>query len=132
MSENLLRTYVDAWLRHTAVSDSAEGKANLDAFLAMLSPDVVYEDVPSGNKHEGLAAVTEMCRMVSGLFDMTIDVTSTQHDGDQFAFEFTCAATMRQTGHPFSFRAAAVGTFRDGKVVSQRDYYDMSSISPPS
>lgn len=132
MTEELLGAYTDAWIKHTAVSDSAEGQDNLDAFLEMLSPDVVYQDIPSGNRYEGPAGVTELCRMVSGLFDMKIDVTSTQRDGDRFAFEYECAATIKSTGHAVTFRGAAVGTIKDGKIASHTDYYDRSGFAPPS
>ena len=129
MSEELLDAYVDAWLKHTAVSDSPEGRENLNAFLSMLSPDIVYEDVPSGNRYVGHDGATEMSTMVSNLFDMSIEITSVQGDRDRFAFEFECALTVKQTGAVVRFRAAAVGTIKDGKIASHRDYYDRGGLA---
>lgn len=130
MSNELVDAYVDAWLKHTAVSESPEGQANLDALLALLSPDIVYEDVPSATRHEGHEGVTEMCRMVSGLFDMNLDVTSRQSNGEHFAFEYVGEATMKATGVAVPLRAVAIGTFKDGKVASHSDYYDRSAFAP--
>lgn len=131
MSDQLLKEYVAAWLRHTMVSDTADGRENLAAFLTFLAPDVVYEDIPSGSRHEGRDAVAAMCRSVSGMFEMKIDIASEQSDGERFAFEFECVATLRQTGDVVTFRAGAIGTFRDGKVASHRDYYDFGAFGRP-
>lgn len=131
MSDELLDSYVDAWLKHVAVSDSSEGEQNLEAFLSTLSPEVVYEDVPSGNRFDGHEGASQMSTRVSNLFDMTIAIESKQTDGERFAFEFTCDATMKATGDAFAFKAVAVGAFSNGKVVLHRDYYDGRTIPRP-
>ena len=129
MSNERAAEYAAAWTRHASVSDDAEGRANLSAYLSTLEPSVVYEDVPSGAKHEGLEGVTEFCKAVSRMFAMSFKITTTQDSGEQFAFEFVCDATSSQTGKLVTFKGVAIGAFKDGKVVAHRDYYDLSGFA---
>ena len=129
MNEALLDEYIAAWIKHADVTDGPDGEANLNGFLATLSPDVVYEDVPSGGRYEGLAGATAMSNLVSGLFDMHFEITSAQAADGRFAFEYDCEATVKQTGDVVTLRAVAVGTFADGKVTTHRDYYDRGALA---
>lgn len=123
MSKELLEAYIAVWPKHTKVGDSPEGKANLEEFLALLSDDVTYEDVPSGDFFVGHEAVTEMCRFVTNTYDVEITVLAAQTDGSRFAIEFATKLNLSATGQQLANEGVAVGTIVNGKIASQRDFH---------
>jgi limonene-1,2-epoxide hydrolase len=126
-----VESYAKAWRKHVAANDSTEGRTNLEAFLAWLSPEVRYEDIPAGSRHRGHDEVAAMCKMVSA-FGLDLAINSAQGDGERFAFEYTISTTNAQNGDAIVVRAVAVGTLHDGKVTSHRDYYDPRPFPAPS
>lgn len=123
MSKELLDAYVAAWSKHTKAGDSPEGQANLKEFLALLSDDVTYEDVPTGHAFTGHQGVSEMCALVSNAYDVEITVLAAQTNGSRFAIEFASKLKMRDTGQEVANQGVAVGTIVNGKIASHRDLH---------
>lgn len=92
---------------------------DLDAITSWFADDVVLEDVPTGHVARG---AEEARTFVQGALTMapgaSYEVLSLLVDGEQFAAEWV----MRPAG----LHGASVGTVRDGKVTTNRDFWDAS------
>ncbi|MBM7368855.1 nuclear transport factor 2 family protein [Gordonia hydrophobica] len=91
--------------------------ADVDAITDWFADDVVVEDVPSGHvargKAEARAFVEGAIKLVP---DATYEVVSGLVAGEYFAVEWVM--------HPAGLRGSSVGTLRDGKVATNRDYWN--------
>ena len=128
MSKELLDEYAAAWPKHTKVTEDGAGQKNLQDFLALLSDDAEYEDVPTGHSFKGHEGIAQLCAFVSAQYDVTVAVTSAQTDGERFALEFESVMKIKESGDEVTSRGVAVGTITDGKISSHRDY---STVGPP-
>lgn len=104
------------WLRkYYADWDSGD----LDAITSWFDDDVVLEDVPTGHvargSEEARAFVGGALKMAPGA---TYEVISMLADGDHFAAEWVM--------QPAGLRGASVGTVCNGKVATNRDFWDAS------
>jgi ketosteroid isomerase-like protein len=107
-----------AWLRkYYADWDSGD----LEAITSWFDDDVVLEDVPTGHVARGAA---EARTFVIGALKMapgaSYEVISVLVDGEQFAAEWVM--------QPAGLRGASVGTVRDGKVATNRDFWGASPL----
>jgi ketosteroid isomerase-like protein len=107
-----------AWLRqYYADWDSGD----LEAITSWFDDDVVLEDVPTGHVAHG---ADEARIFVSGALKMapgaSYEVLSMLADGKQFAAEWV----MRPAG----LHGASIGTVRNGKVATNRDFWDASPL----
>jgi ketosteroid isomerase-like protein len=105
-----------AWLRqYYADWDSGD----VDAITSWFDEDVVLEDVPTGHTAHG---AEEARTFVSGALKTapgaSYEVISVLADGEKFAAEWVM--------QPAGLRGASVGTMRNGKVASNRDFWDAS------
>ncbi|MEE2031462.1 MULTISPECIES: nuclear transport factor 2 family protein [Rhodococcus] len=100
-----MKSYYAAW-------DSADA----DEICAWFDDDIVVEDVPTG--HVAVGAV-EARAFVERALELTpgttYEVVTTIADGDEFAAEWI----MRPAG----IRGTSIGTLRNGKVATNRDYW---------
>lgn len=107
-----------SWVRrYYAAWDSGDA----DAITAWFDDDVVLEDVPTGHVARGgpqARAFVEHALKVAG--GASYEVLAALADGDHFAVEWV----MRPPG----LHGASVGTVRNGKVATNRDFWD---ASPP-
>jgi limonene-1,2-epoxide hydrolase len=127
MSKGAVEAYAAAWVRHVDAGDTTEGRANLEAILPLYADDIVYEDVPSGDRFEGRDRIAEMFKHVSEHYDVSLSLVSVQSDGERFAIEFTSRMTLGDKS--LEGRGAAVGSLGpDGKVTSHRDYSDATAL----
>jgi ketosteroid isomerase-like protein len=105
-----------AWLRQYY---AAWNSGDLEAITSWFDDDVVLEDVPTGHVARG---AEEARTFVSGALKMapgaSYEVMSVLADGEQFAAEWV----MRPAG----LHGASVGTVRNGKVATNRDFWDAS------
>jgi ketosteroid isomerase-like protein len=104
------------WLRkYYADWDSGD----VDAITSWFADDVVLEDVPTGHIAHG---AVEARTFVSGALKMapgaSYEVISVLADGEQFAAEWVM--------QPAGLHGASVGTVRNGKVATNRDFWDAS------
>jgi len=129
VSTEFFDKFVAAWLKHADAGSSPEGQANVQEFLACLSADVTWEDVPSGHFFSGHEGVTQACAIVSDTYDVALKVVGAQVDDQRFAIEFESRVTVEATGNEVVSRGVTVGTITDGKISAMRDYYDRSALN---
>jgi hypothetical protein len=131
-----LDDYIQAWLHHPEFGHDGDGEV-LAALLAFMSPDVRYEDVPSGAVfvgHEGIRQMGDGARQMSD--NMSFDVIHRVCGDGSYAFETVCRGTntgaigpLPGHGAPFSLRGISIGELsEDGLVTSQRDYWDLAGL----
>ncbi|QEN16450.1 nuclear transport factor 2 family protein [Mycolicibacterium sp. ELW1] len=104
------------WLRkYYADWDSGD----IDAITSWFADDVVLEDVPTGHVARG---AQEARSFVNGALKMapgaSYEVISVLSEGDRFAVEWVM--------QPAGLHGASIGTVRNGKVATNRDFWDSS------
>lgn len=119
----LLRDYYDAFNRQ-----------DMDAFLGMLTEDVIH-DVNQGDREVGKAAFsTFMDRMNAHYKEQIVDIViMTNDEGDRAAVEFTVLGEYLSTdeglpeasGQTYRLPAGAFFVIRDGKVARISNYYNL-------
>ena len=119
----LLRDYYDAFNRQ-----------DMDAFLDMLTEDVIH-DVNQGDREVGKAAFsTFMDRMNAHYKEQIVDIViMTNDEGDRAAVEFTVLGEYLSTdeglpeasGQTYRLPAGAFFVIRDGKVARISNYYNL-------
>ena len=103
-----------------------------DRIAAAYSEDIVYEDVAFGAVNRGR---TEMHKfavdILAAVPDMKLEIVSLAvHDGHgtvEWVWSGTDKALFK-TGKHFSVRGASVFEIRGGKIVSNKDYYDVATV----
>ncbi len=109
---------------------------DVDRIERLFAPDAVHEDTTSGAKLSGAPAIRELFSSTwKAIPDVHTDVTRVISQDEWAAWEWTMTATqtgdfpnLPATGHSFSIVGVSVIQIRDGKVLSQRDYYDQASF----
>ncbi|WP_024795298.1 nuclear transport factor 2 family protein [Tomitella biformata] len=104
----------NSWIRdYYAAWDSGD----VEAITAWLDDAVVLEDVAKQHIVTGAAEAREFVakalKLVPGA---TYEVVTAMTCGEDFAAEWVM--------HPVGLRGSSVGTFRNGKVVGNRDYWN--------
>jgi steroid delta-isomerase-like uncharacterized protein len=112
---------------------------DIPAVLEFMSDDVVYADMAVGERMEGRAATGEFLgRMATNVStDYRFDNEQVLIDGELFALVWTMSGTndrgderagVHATGRRFRVPGVSIGRLRDGKVVQQRDYWNMADF----
>ena len=116
--------YLAAWNAHDA-----------DAAAAFMADDVTYLDVTAGEPQKGRDAARDKVikLFVTAAPDLTWKMRGEPiENADGIAFEWTFGGTNTgawgpdtpATGKPFSFNGVTFMRVKDGKIVTQSDYYD--------
>ncbi len=122
-----MRAYADAWNSH-----------DVTALVGLMTDDVVYIDVTLGERAQGTAAVKKFIGSVETDFSTDYrfelgDITTAGEDA--YAFEWTMSGTNNRadtarglpaTGRPFRLPGVSIGRLRDGKIVENRDYWNLA------
>ena len=136
MDDKWLDAYISAWREH-ARAGGPGGHEALAHLLTFMSPDVVYEDVPTGGVYHGHAGVRAIAQGAYAMAeDMTFEVTSQFCGGGGFVFENICRGSnngaigpLPGSGRTFEIRGVAVGRVsEDGLVTTHRDYWDLAGL----
>jgi steroid delta-isomerase-like uncharacterized protein len=117
----------------------AAGWSNLAApslLLALVTDDVVYEDVAAGDLVEGTSAFKQLLTdAYTAIPDFTVTLDSGLVSGDLAAAEYVISGTqsgdlpyLTATGKSFTLRAASIFTVTDGKIQRESRYYNMLSF----
>lgn len=119
----LIERYYDAFNRH-----------DMDAFLGLLSDDVVH-DINQGGREQGRAAFAEfMAKMNRSYSERIVDLTiMTEPTGRRAAAEFTVLGTYLVTddglpparGQTYRLPAGAFFELADGKISRVSNYYNL-------
>ena len=116
--------YLAAWNAHDP-----------DAAAALMADDVTYLDATVGEPQKGRDAARDKVikLFVTAVPDVTYKIRGEPiESADGIAFEFTFAGTNTgawgpdtpATGKPFSFNGVTFMRVKNGKIVTQSDYYD--------
>ncbi|MDT8372083.1 MAG: ketosteroid isomerase-related protein [Gammaproteobacteria bacterium] len=113
---------------------AAFNRQDMDAFLAMLTDDVIH-DINQGRREVGKAAFsTFMDRMNAHYKEEIVNISITTNDaGDRAAVEFTVLGEYLSTdeglpeanGQKYNLPAGAFFDIRDGKVARVTNYYNL-------
>ncbi|MFQ5890923.1 MAG: ester cyclase [Gemmatimonadota bacterium] len=109
---------------------------DLGGLETVFAPDAVQEDVTSGAKWQGLSEIRASYRDTwQAIPDVQTEVTQAIVAGEWIAWEWTMTAThtgdfpdLPATGRRFTLRGVSISRVRDGKILSQRDYYDQATF----
>jgi steroid delta-isomerase-like uncharacterized protein len=114
--------------------------ADWDRYEAVLARDTVYEEPATGAHAEGPAEVLDVNRAWKRAFPdakatidraieapdaITLEITYRAHHEGPLA---TPAGEVAPTGREITVHAAEILDIRDGKVVADRNYFDMASL----
>ena len=117
-NEKLLREVFDAI-----------GRADVDRLGELYAADYVLElpyAKPEPVRVDGLAAVLPYLRAAFEVFRFTLTISNAFEviGGDTIIAEYTSEGTVVPSGKAYANTYIGVWTFRDGKVVATREYYD--------
>ncbi len=105
--------------------------------LALLTDDVVIEDVPFGMVMKGKDGVKQSyAGFIAAAPDFKIEPKSWVTNDRSFAVELMFTGTQKgdfpglpATGKRFSVRGCSFGEFENGKIKGRRDYWDSASLA---
>jgi steroid delta-isomerase-like uncharacterized protein len=123
-----IRAYNDAWSSHDP-----------ESVLGFMSDDVVYADVTLGERLEGKSAVREYVAALERNFssDYRMEWGQSVATDEAFATEWTMSGThdrddeergLPATGQRFQVSGVSIGRRRNGKVVEERNYWNMADF----
>ena len=113
---------------------NAFNRADMDAFLAMLTDDVIHDVNQSGREIGKEAFAKFMDRMNAHYKEHIADISITTNEaGDRAAVEFTVLGEYLSTdeglpeaaGQTYRLPAGAFFVIRDGKVARITNYYNL-------
>jgi steroid delta-isomerase-like uncharacterized protein len=115
----------------------AENSHDLERMLALMTDDVVIEDVPFGMIMRGKDGVKQG---FSGFFaaaaDFKVEPKSWVTNDRSFALEVIFTGTQKgdlpglpATGKRFYVRGCSYGEFENGKIKGRRDYWDFTTLT---
>jgi steroid delta-isomerase-like uncharacterized protein len=122
------RAYRDAWNAH----DSA-------AVISFWADDGVHQDLALGGRFEGAAAVRAFVDGMETTFstDYRFEPGTVVGDGEGYALEWTMVGTndradpehgLPATGRSYRVPGVSVGRVRDGRIVENRDYWNLADF----
>lgn len=112
------------------------GNRDLDPVDELFATDGVYEDVPPRRTYRGPEEIKGFLTAIWGWApDIEFEVTSVAVAEDRAVVEWVMTGTQTSpigpipaSGNEFSVRGASVIELRDGKILRNSDYYDLSSL----
>jgi steroid delta-isomerase-like uncharacterized protein len=107
-----------------------------EAIAGVFAADAVFRDMAFAVQKRGLAEIRElMYGTWRGIPDLHTELTRLIPHGDWVASEWTLTGThtgdfpnLPATGRSISIKGVSITQVQDGKIVSQRDYYDRASF----
>jgi steroid delta-isomerase-like uncharacterized protein len=115
----------------------AENSHDVEKLVALVTDDVVIEDIPFGIVMKGKDGVRQS---YSGLVEATPDIKTEAKSwvisDKSFALEWVLTATQKgdlpgipASGKRFSVRGCSYGEFENGKLKWRRDYWDYVALT---
>jgi steroid delta-isomerase-like uncharacterized protein len=115
----------------------AENSHDVEKLVALMTDDVVIEDIPFGIVMKGKDGIRQT---YAGLVEATPDLRTEAKSwitGDKsFALEWVLTATQKgdllgipASGKHFSIIGCSFGEFEDGKLKGRRDYWDYAALA---
>jgi steroid delta-isomerase-like uncharacterized protein len=115
----------------------AENSHDLERMLALMTDDVVIEDVPFGMIMKGKDGVKQgFTGFFNAASDFKVEPKSWVTSERSFAIEVIFTGTQKgdlpglpATGKHFTVRGCSFGEFENGKIKGRRDYWDSASLT---
>ena len=111
----------------TALIKANEAR-DIDALLAVLTDDVVYENVPMGVMHGHDEVRAMLVPFLQGAERVAWEVLEQVEGGDTVMNERVDRFWLAGD-HKIELRVAGVFKVRDGKVAVWRDYFDLAEFN---
>lgn len=120
----LLTAWAEAW---SAVNEP-------DKLLALVTSDVIYEDVAVGDVVKGAEALRDLlAEAANAIPDFRIELFGGLANDNMAAAEYAISGTqtgdlpyLKSSGRAFRIRAASIFVLTDGKIARESRYYDMA------
>jgi len=124
----------DVWNEFERLTNQQEVAATASLF----GDDAVY--IEPGRRHEGQAAIAAyLSESAPGFSDNRMETILLVEDGDTFVAEWHYRGTIvgggtfqgeaeTSIGRTLDFSGVSVGTVKDGKFATLRDYYDAMQV----
>jgi steroid delta-isomerase-like uncharacterized protein len=108
----------------------------LEKVDAIFTEDAAYEDVASGQVYHGTEEIKQLLRAVYAWApDYRVTMKSLIVESNTAATEWLSEGIqtgpigdLPASGNSFRLRGVSILTFRDGKIASVTDYYDMTTF----
>jgi steroid delta-isomerase-like uncharacterized protein len=115
----------------------AENSHEVEKLLALMTDDIVFEDLPFGVVTEGKDAFKQgYSGFITAVPDFKIEPKSWVTNDKSFALEMVFTGTQKgdlpglpATGKRFSIRGCSFGELENGKIKGRRDYWDSASLA---
>jgi ketosteroid isomerase-like protein len=111
---NLFKDYLDSW----ATND-------VDTVVSFFTDDIVYEDTTINH---GATGMKQLRRFIPASFTnvphASFDYINHVSDGTSYAVEWIM--------QPMNVRGVSIGTLRDGKIATNRDYWNGAAYKVPN
>ncbi len=131
-----LPSILETNLNHVNKHLAAENRHLLDETLATLHHECIFEDLPLGLSYQGRTGAAEYYQLWWNAFSIEVKGIARHWttEGNMIA-EARYLGThigpfhgLAPTGRDIDLRLAVIITFRDGLMLGERFYYDLSSL----
>ncbi len=100
--------------------------------VALFAENGVYEDVPFGSTNRGKTALRQYAETYfAAVPDMTTTITGSAIANGRGYVEWVFSGTdvgLYKTNKKFSVRGVSIIAVKNGKITSDRDYYDLAAL----
>jgi steroid delta-isomerase-like uncharacterized protein len=100
--------------------------------VALFVEDGIYEDIPFGSTNRGKATLRRYAETYfAAVPDMKTVVTGSSIKNGVGYVEWVFSGTdvgLYKTGKTFSLRGVSIVAVKNGKIVRDRDYYDLAAL----
>ncbi len=123
MSQQLAQQFIDAL-------HALEESNDLETLVAQYAPDAEVTNVNLPEPMRGTEGVRKFWSDYRSLFsEIRSDFSRVIVQGDEAALEWTGRGTFAASGEQFEYGGVSMLSFKDGKVVSHRGYYDQQALT---
>jgi limonene-1,2-epoxide hydrolase len=101
-----------------------EGKPDWSHLFPYYHPDIVFQD--SIQRVDGIDNFTALCgRLTKRCKQLRMDILSISQDGNVILMDWKMTMSFRKSPDTPIFGATKLTLHADGKIIEQRDYYDL-------
>ncbi len=103
---------------------NTQGKPDWSHIYPLYHPDIVFQD--SIQRLEGIGEFVELCeRLTKRCEELRMDIHAVAMDGNVIFLQWTMTMIFRKSPSTPIYGSTVLTLHEDGRIVSQRDYYDL-------
>jgi len=103
---------------------NTQGKPDWSHIYPYYHPDIVFQD--SIQRIEGLAEFEALCgRLATRCKELRMDIHAAAQDGNVILMQWTMTMMFEKFPSTPVYGATALTLHEDGRIIAQRDYYDL-------